>query len=67
MNLASEYGGMLLSQINLLKVCAIYGDGIMIYQALSDGKYRLRVFRHYKKVLLRNEQSFSYLNTIKPC
>lgn len=39
----------------------------MIYQALSDGKYRLRAFRHYKKVLLRNEQSFSYLNTIKPC
>ena len=35
MNLTSEYGGMLLSQINLLKVCAIYGDANTIYQALG--------------------------------
>ncbi len=35
MNLISEFGGMLFSQNQLLKVCAIYGDATSIYQALD--------------------------------
>ena len=35
MNLISEFGGMLFSQNQLLKVCAIYGDVTSIYQALD--------------------------------
>ena len=67
MNLVSEFGRMLFSQNQLLKVCAIYGDATIIYQALDHLIYYQCSFKPHKKGVLRITHRFSYLYKAQPC